>query len=299
MPTLPAGFDVVASSYGSDDPGGVLRTEVAGGMSRYSLDWDRGPQRYAITLMLDAAAFSVWVAFYHRIIRKGATPFDMPIDSGLGVTSHSVNIVPGSYAVSHTAETLCNVSFTVEAENQIYGLSDAAVSALANFYGTTGRPTLPADFEVVASSYSSDDPGGVMRAKVAGGRSGYALDWDRGPQRYTITLILDAGQSAVWVAFYHRIIRKGAIAFDMPIDSGQGAALHAANLVPGSYAMTRTAETLRIVSFVVEAENPVYDMTEADAQSLVDVYNGAGSDTSALLARIARFATVDTLVLNF
>ena len=41
MPTLPSALKPVVDGYSMDDPGGVMRTEVTGGFSRYALDFDR------------------------------------------------------------------------------------------------------------------------------------------------------------------------------------------------------------------------------------------------------------------
>ena len=159
-------------------------------------------------------------------------------------------------------------------------------------------PTLPNGMTPLVADYQFDEPGGVMRTEVAGGAARYALDWDRGPQRYSVSLILDALQLSVWSAFYHHIIRKGAIAFDMPLDSGMGVAAHSVNIVPGSYSATRTGGIMTLVSFVAEADNQIYQLSAADAQGLVDLYNAYRQDANPLLARIARFASVDSLVLQ-
>ena len=159
-------------------------------------------------------------------------------------------------------------------------------------------PTLPNGFVPTVAAYSHDGPGGVMRTEVAGGAARYALEYDRGLQKFNVTLILDKTQFSGWVAFFIHIIKKGALTFDMRLDSGFGAELHACNIMPGSYSATRTGGIAMIVSFVVEAENKAYDFSAADAQAMIDVYNEAGSGTGALLARIAQFATVDTLVLS-
>jgi hypothetical protein len=160
-------------------------------------------------------------------------------------------------------------------------------------------PTLPTGLEPVASNYSGDDPGGVMRTEVAGGAARYALDWDRGPQRYTITMILTALQFSVWTAFFRHTIKKGAIAFDLPIDTGFGVDTHSANIMPGTYSEARTSDILTVVSFTVEAESQAYDMTAEDAVNLVDLYNEYGEQSNALLAALAQFALIDSLVLDF
>lgn len=160
-------------------------------------------------------------------------------------------------------------------------------------------PTLPNGIKPVVSGYAMDDPGGVMRTEVAGGMPRYALDWDRGAQRFQITLILDALQFSVWEAFYHWQTRKGSIAFSMPMDSGFGMAPHTVNIVPGSYSAARTSGVMMVVSFVAETENQVYQMSAADAGNMVDLYNTYGAYTTAQLDRLAQFANVDTNVLDF
>ena len=158
--------------------------------------------------------------------------------------------------------------------------------------------TFPTQFTPTVASYSFDEPGGVMRTDVAGGAARFALDWDRGPQRFQITLILTALQFSVWSAFYHHVIKKGAIAFGMRLDSGFGVSPHSVNIMPGSYSAARTGGILTVVSFVVEAESQVYDMTGAEALILLDLYSTYGAETDALLARLAKFATSDLNVLG-
>lgn len=138
-----------------------------------------------------------------------------------------------------------------------------------------------------------------MRTEVAGGGARYAMNYDRGTQRFNITLLLDKLKFSVWVAFFHHIIKKGAITFDMPLDSGFGTEAHAVNIVPDSYSATRTSGTVMLVSFVVEAESKAYDMSAADAVALVDVYNAAGAGSNDLLESIEQFSTVDSNALDF
>lgn len=293
MPTLPPGFVPTVAAYSQGDPGGVLRTEVAGGPARYRLDYDLGYQAYAVTLALDALKFSVWAAFWTHVIQKGALAFDMRLDSGLGVAAHSVHVMPDSYSATRQGSAYM-VQFSVECQSAVYALSDAAVSA----YGLSAS-SLPAGLVPVISSYSQSGPGGVMRDDVAGGVAAYGLDWGRGLQRFNCTLILTATQYATWSVWYHRLIKKGAYTFDMPLDSGFGTQPHACNILPDSYQASRTGGIATVVSFVVEAESKALDMSAAEAQSMVDVYNAYGAESNALLARIAQFANVDSLALNF
>ena len=158
-------------------------------------------------------------------------------------------------------------------------------------------PTLPLDFKPIASHYSHDGPGGVMRTEVGGGAPRYGLDWDRGPQRFNITLVLTPTQFSVWVAFYTHIIKKGAISFDMLLDSGFGVESHTCNIMPDSYQAARTSGEVLAITFVVEAESKAYDMSATDAQNLLDLYNTYRADSSELLNRIDRFANMDSNVL--
>jgi len=158
-------------------------------------------------------------------------------------------------------------------------------------------PSLPTGLIPTVAAYSYGGPGGVQRTDVAGGAPRYAMQWDRGVQQFNVTLILDKLAFGIWTAFFHHIIKKGAITFDMPLDSGFGTELHACNIMPGSYSATRTEGVAMIVAFVVEAESKAYDFTAADAQNMIDVYNTYGNDSSILLSRIAQFANIDTLVL--
>ena len=159
------------------------------------------------------------------------------------------------------------------------------------------NPTLPRGFTPTVAAYSHDGPGGVLRTDVAGGAARYGLDYDRGMQKFNVTLILDRQQFSVWVAFFIHIIKKGAITFDMPLDSGFGTEQHACNIMPGSYSATRSAGIAIVVSFIVEAENKAYEFSALDAQNMIDLHNEYGSEYSALLARLAQFALVDTRAL--
>ena len=160
-------------------------------------------------------------------------------------------------------------------------------------------PTLPTGLRPTVASYSHDGPGGVIRTEVAGGAARYGLDYGRGTQQFSITLILDKLKFSIWTAFFHHIILKGSITFDMPLDSGFGTELHAVNIVPGTYSATRTGGIAMVVAFTVEAESKVYDMTAADAAGMLDVYSSYGDDSHRLFARLAQFANVDTTVLDF
>lgn len=158
-------------------------------------------------------------------------------------------------------------------------------------------PTIPSGLRPVVQAYSGSGPGGVRRTEVAGGAARYGLQFDRGVQRFQVTLVLKPVEFSVWTTFYHHVIKKGAIAFEMHLDSGYGAALHSVNIVPETYTFARTAGVMTSVSFSVEAESQAYEMTTSEALALLALFETAGAASSALLERLAEFANEDSLVL--
>jgi hypothetical protein len=121
MPRLPAGIiPSTSQGYSYQGPGGVTRTQVAGGFPRYAMDYDRGAQTFGVTLVMDTYQHQMWTLFFYNEIKKGSLPFDMPLDSGLGVSDHTVNILPDSYSSTNANGTTWIVSFSVETESQAY-----------------------------------------------------------------------------------------------------------------------------------------------------------------------------------
>jgi len=161
------------------------------------------------------------------------------------------------------------------------------------------NPTIPKHFRVITSGYGTSGPGGVMRTEVGGGRPRYGLDYDRGVQRYNVSIGMTAQRYAVWTVFFHHILKKGAITFDMEIDGGFGLQVHACNIIPGTYDASRVAGRVTLVKFAVEAESRVYDFSPSEAQAYIDLWNQQGDSLEALIARLAKFANVDTNVLDF
>lgn len=293
MPIMPSGFVPLVAAYSGGDPGGVIRTEVAGGPGRYRTDWARGRQKFSVTITLDKSGLSVWLLFFHHVIKKGALAFDMRLDSGLGVAPHAVRMIPGSYSVAALSGAY-TVAFAVECESAVYALSDTQVAA----YGLSAA-AMPSGLVPMVAGYSFDGPGGVLRDEVAGGNAGYGLEFARGTQQFSCTLMLTAAKFAIWSVWYHRLIHKGGQTFDMRLDSGFGPELHSATIIPGSYSFARTGGNLTVVSFAVEAESKAYDFSAADAAFIVELHSQSGGAAGALLARLAQFATIDTLVLDF
>lgn len=137
-PQIPYGMCPIVSSYSHGAPGGVMRTDLEGGVGRYGMYWDRGTQQFNVTLMLSLSHFTVWNAFFLRVIKKGALTFLMDIDSGMGLEPHSCNIMPGSYSATRTSGTHMAVAFVIEAEAaSTYDLTDDEVEGLIEIHNAT------------------------------------------------------------------------------------------------------------------------------------------------------------------
>jgi len=160
-------------------------------------------------------------------------------------------------------------------------------------------PTLPRGLRVVASPHSQGIAGGVDRTPIDGGPSRYATAYDRGPQTFNIAMVLTGLEFQVWTVFLHRTLRKGAVSFLMPLNSGMGLSDHLVNILPDSYTATRLGGDMHSVTFQVEGESQAYEPTAAEAEALIDLFVEYGADSDALLRRIAQFALVDTLALDF
>jgi hypothetical protein len=160
------------------------------------------------------------------------------------------------------------------------------------------NPVIPNGFKPLIRAYSIGAPGGVKATEVAGGSPRVALDYDRGPQQFQVSMVLTPDAFSVWTAWFFHLIKKGAYPFDMELDSGFGCQVHSCKMVPGSYQAQRADQNTSI-SFVVWAESRVYDMSPDDAKDLVDLWNGAGPDLSGLFDRLKQFANFDTMVLDF
>lgn len=160
------------------------------------------------------------------------------------------------------------------------------------------NPAIPTGLAPVAQNFGFNGPDGVESTDIAGGMPRTGLRWARGVQLFRVTLILKPVELSVWSAFFHRIIKKGALPFDMPLDSGMGVATHTVVMVPGTYSASRTGGAMTAVSFSVWAESNAYDMTDAEAQSLIDIFNAYGDGSGQLLDALAQFANHDTLVLT-
>ena len=159
-------------------------------------------------------------------------------------------------------------------------------------------PTLPRDLYPVTSpsGYSHGAAGGVSRTQVEGGFNRYALDFDRGVQHFNVALACTAGHYQIWTLFFYNIIKKGALSFDMPLDSGSGLQTHTVNIIPNSVSVNETDGNNFVVTFQVEAESSAYDF-DTDATDTILAIWEAGEDVGDLFDAIAYFVLTETLVL--
>lgn len=160
-------------------------------------------------------------------------------------------------------------------------------------------PRIPSGFKPVAQGYNIGSPQGVRMTEVAGGLPRVGLEWARGQQPFQVALVIPQDQFGVWSLWFHRRISSGGLQFTMPLDSGQGLQDHLCQMVPNTYsAVPLSGALVWSVSFTVLAENPVYTMSDAEVQEILDFWELLQLQGDDLLARIARFATMDTLVLS-
>ena len=159
-------------------------------------------------------------------------------------------------------------------------------------------PTLPRDLYPVTSpsGYSHNAAGGVSRTQVEGGFNRYALDFDRGVQQFNVALACTAGHYQIWTLFFYNIIKKGALSFDMPLDSGSGLQTHTVNIIPNSVSVNETDGNNFVVTFQVEAESSAYDFDTDATDTILSIWE-AGEDVGELFDAIAEFVLTETLVL--
>jgi hypothetical protein len=159
-------------------------------------------------------------------------------------------------------------------------------------------PVLPRDLYPVTSpsGYSYASAQGVHMTQVEGGFNRFAMDFDRGTRVYNVAFACTAWQIHLWELFYLRVIKKGALAFEMPLDSGTGLEQHLVNIIPNSVNTTETDGNNFVVTFQVEAEPKIYDFTEGGAAAIIAIWETSG-DVGEFADRLAEFVLSDTLVL--
>lgn len=141
VPELPSAFvpSISHGGYGFKGATGVVRSSTAGGRGRYAGMWEKGTRMFSVSFFLrDPLHVMLWDGFYTSTIKNGALAFSMPLDSGMGVLPHTVNMIPDSYSQSFQDAGIATVSFSVEAEPSIYSYSGngmQSITDLINAYG--------------------------------------------------------------------------------------------------------------------------------------------------------------------
>jgi hypothetical protein len=159
-------------------------------------------------------------------------------------------------------------------------------------------PAFPSGFKPVVQGYSIGAPDGIQMNEVGGGLPRIAMEWDRGRQPFEVTMMMSEPKFRVWTAFFHRVLKGGAIQFTMLINSGLGLSPHLCMMLPGSYSAVPVGSVLQwSVRFSILAESEAYQMTDAQLNELFALWEAQGEDLTPVLARLAQFANVDTLVL--
>lgn len=138
LPKIPAGLCIAAQGYSFGGAAGARRTDIASGRGRYGLNYYGGTSQFAVTLVLTSDQLHIWSLFYHRKIALGTLPFEMDLDSGIGVMPHECNILPDSYQATLN-QTVWVVSFNVEAKAAAYDLPREASDLELEYWDNTGQ----------------------------------------------------------------------------------------------------------------------------------------------------------------
>jgi hypothetical protein len=159
-------------------------------------------------------------------------------------------------------------------------------------------PRVPTGFKPVAAGYTIGAPDGVVLSEVAGGMPRIAGDWSRGKQPIQLGRVMPADEFMIFTLWFQRIALNGQLQFLVPLDTGLGLQDHLCIMKPGSYsAVPLAGRKYWSVSFSVIAESSAYALSDEEVASTLAMWEDVGPDMGALLLRLARFATEDTLVL--
>lgn len=138
LPTIPSGLVIAAQGYSFSGASGGRRTDIAAGRGRYGLNYYGGTSQFAITIIMTCGQMRIWSLFYNRKIALGTLPFEMQLDSGMGVLPHECNIFPGSYQASLNGG-IWSVSFNVEARASAYDIDQAVADLELEYWDSTGE----------------------------------------------------------------------------------------------------------------------------------------------------------------
>lgn len=107
-PIWPASLPIpLRAGYNANRKLNLIRTEMEGGPIRVSRYSDHNESMINFQLMLDVAQQSTFEAFFDGDCNGGATWISMPIDTGVGISSHRVRFSSVSWqSISATHKRL-------------------------------------------------------------------------------------------------------------------------------------------------------------------------------------------------
>lgn len=142
IPKIPSGLLIASQNYGLNGGSGARRTDIAAGRGRYGLNYYGGTSEFAVTIVMACDQMPIWSLFYHRKIALGTLPFEMQLDSGMGVAPHECNIIPGSYQASLN-QGIWSVSFNVESRATAYDYDETVLDFELDYWESTQEPAGP------------------------------------------------------------------------------------------------------------------------------------------------------------
>lgn len=154
-------------------------------------------------------------------------------------------------------------------------------------------PRIPNGIKPLVRDYAIGAPDGVYATPIMGGAPRLAQRWSRGWQEFPVSILNNRTRQDVWSLFFHAVLRNGSVPFTMPLNSGRGGLQdHLCYMVPGSYHSEPASSGLHwLVSFTVRAQAKAYEVSAADAQDLIDLWNDLGETSPEVLRLLALAAT--------
>lgn len=145
MPTIPNGMTPLVDSYAFKLPSSVLRVPTNAGAARYSSKYAKGQQLHSLKYRVSLDKLKEWNIFYHNNIQKGALPFTTPLDSGNGLSSHTVSMIPASYGVTF-GDNYADIKMDVMVQSQILDLSSDDALTLISAWNTSAKEDFTGGF---------------------------------------------------------------------------------------------------------------------------------------------------------
>lgn len=128
--TLYLPFEALPSTdYSFNLPRSQTKLDTQGGISRYSLNYDKGSQKHTINLEVSLDKLKLWMEFYRFTIKKGALSFIMNLDTGTGVTAHEVTLCAETMKIDRYSFH-AKITFEAYVKSKIWDKTDEEVNTL-------------------------------------------------------------------------------------------------------------------------------------------------------------------------